>query len=222
MLGIFFAATALIASGFNSLGNWLDDENTRLKAKNAGRKYYYDKRSCMREVDTNKPVYFYTNMDGDYVQTDPRTGTVVRNITQEKNAKREAELKQIALDKGYETYQIGGKFEDHSLDKCKGFRYKDIKTGDIYVIRSIRKSYYYLRVKDGQFIRELERNPSSSYFHSRNNDIDDYNFAENYIKEINKKNMEYFTKNKLHLINYVNKKDKGIIFLLGEEDFYEN
>ena len=79
---------------------------------------------------------------GDVYVKDCENGQRLRNLTQNAVEAHYQEERQKFLEgKTARTYVQYGK-DEHRNDKCKGVRYKDLKTGKLYVMRTIDKYGY--------------------------------------------------------------------------------
>lgn len=114
---------------------------------------YIDTKGRSRLL-SNDELVFYTHKNGDSVLENAE-GYVYRNFSEEKRTNDLYNKKTDASKNKETTYCIDD--DNHKKDwMCKGKRFKDFKTGDIYVIRYINYKYYYLNVSDGTLVRKTD------------------------------------------------------------------
>jgi hypothetical protein len=157
-------------------------ENNECKQiyKNIDGLTYTDTKGCSRLLSTNELV-FYTHLpNGDYILED-LSGKVIKNFTLENRQRKQIELKNEAAFSMNSTYCIDeNNYKNDYI--CKGKRFKDLKTGDIYVIRNIKGRYYYMDIKSGLLVRKTDwqiRREQEGMVHPKLPDIN--------IEEFNKK-----------------------------------
>lgn len=163
MFGLLAGAVLEIARGISGIGCTIENA----KGKQRGREReangqnpshtYYDRKGVERDLITNE-IRRTSRQDGDKVLTN-KYGEVVRNFSQEE---REANLAIAKMfPKPYVTVIPWGD-APHKAE-CKGKRYKDIETGDIYVVREIpvtgsitQKYGYYMNATTGDYVRPCD------------------------------------------------------------------
>ncbi len=105
---------------------------------------YYDHHCVMRDVITNHPMSYETDYKGEVWLKDCKTGHYKKNITAER-IERKFQIEKAKAEKG-ESDRSHIKYGDYRYDEDKfpGRRYKDFKTGKLYVIRRMlfEQEYY--------------------------------------------------------------------------------
>lgn len=104
---------------------------------------YYDNKMRMHDQQTGKIVTCQKDLKtGDVWVVDAESCKKLRNITQNAVENHYKEERQKFLEgKTARTYVKYGE-DEHQNDKCWGARYKDLKTGRLYVMRTINSHGY--------------------------------------------------------------------------------
>jgi hypothetical protein len=190
IFGIIYTLITSIGALF-----YLKDENNENKKnrklyKHPNETTYIDTKGRSRLLSNNELVFYTHDKNGDYILENV-SGHVYRNFSEEERNRSMKREKTKALNNNETTYCIDS--NKHKNDwTCKGKRFKDFKTGDIYVIRYINYKYYYMNVKNGMIIRKTDwqikhdKNNIKSYL----NDLD--------IESFNRKQMETSNKQILY------------------------
>lgn len=158
MLGLLIVATKVICEAVNGVREIVDNNERKANSTLYDGTVYIDGKGRERWYENNRQVYIGRDMIGDFVIKDIQSGYVYRNITEEKSKKDiQEELENyekngntticLGLDKNYE-YNIQG--------IPKGARFKDIKTGEIYVIREVLGQCYYVNPKTNMLVRRTD------------------------------------------------------------------
>lgn len=137
------------------------------KADGTKQKYWIDRKGAMRLEDSNRHVSIHTDIEsGDAVVIDVKNRNVLTNLTQNARNRYEKKHREIAIKNGRTVYPI--EENKHIGDIIKGRRFRDINTGEIYVIRRIFGTDWYMRVSDGIFIKTVwdERYDTKKVFHT--------------------------------------------------------
>lgn len=90
-----------------------------------------------------------------YVGTDE----IIRNFSKEDRDETEIYFYNEAKKLNRTAYRIGGKNDNYcnvGVGKPKGYRYKDMETGDIYVIREFNGIRFYMDINTGLLIRKTD------------------------------------------------------------------
>ena len=153
MFGFIYSVFASVAAFIGYAKDCQENNENKVKFRSQDGLTYIDTRGNDRLISTNEMV-FYTMRNGDYVLIDAHS-RVIKNYTEEKRQKALSERIAIASKNGSTVYAIS---EDrHERDwYCKGTRYKDFKTGEIYVVRQINGRYYYLNLSNGMIVRRTD------------------------------------------------------------------
>lgn len=147
------AVTRLIKSSNDAV------KNEELKKRPLGDgTWYIDCNGFTRLVSNNRPVLvgFY-NKSGHEVITDLHTGAVYKNYTLEKIRSEYAKNVEDHKKYGGSTICLGiSNNYVHAKNEVKGARYKDVETGDIYVIRKNGYGYCYYDVESEKVVRRTD------------------------------------------------------------------
>lgn len=175
-----------------------ENENNKIIFKHPDEITYVDTKGRSRLI-SNDEIVFYTFKNGEYVLTNA-SGCIYKNFSKEKKEKELYKIKEKNLKNKESTYCIDN--NNHKKDWiCKGKRFKDFITGDIYVIRYINYKYYYLNTVDGTIVRKTD-----------------------WQKEQDKKNIKSYLQNDLNIEEFnkqqLNIQDKQKLFRNYEYNFY--
>lgn len=96
--------------------------------------------------------------EGDQILRDFVTGKELKNYSRERRIENLNKFLKNPGEKSVLAYPpYEHKPHDSFNDICKGYRYIDIQTHDLYVIRRGKYGEYFMRIKDGRFIRAIDR-----------------------------------------------------------------
>ena len=163
LFGLFYTSFVLTVKGVRSIKTNIENEKRRQKAILNKKETYIDNECCERLVSNNNKVMKATlwkdcvyGKEGDYILRNVDNGNIVKNYTKEK--RDESETKNIlkAKEQSKTVYRLGTWMDDHCKSKIQGFRYKDFKTNETYVIRTFNGVNFYMDIKNGQIIRETD------------------------------------------------------------------
>lgn len=197
-----------------------ENEKKRKEAISKGTETYVDNKGCLRLVSNNKKVmktYVYNKFSGgeykDYVLKYVDSNIIVRNYSREKRRFSEEKKYAIAKEFGKTVYRLGDDRDSYIKTNLPGYRYKDLNTGDIYVIRQLNGVLFYMDINTGLFIRETDgeiekRNDERAYHHDKK----EYEMLR---QKMNKSQQEYFDKN-----GKINSQSTKCI--CGGRDWYED
>lgn len=143
MLGILGSLFGLGVLTYGSIKDSDSDNKSRSKALQEGKRDYIDHQGHIRDVHSNHKILYWTDNNHNTTRYDLDNHTEI-NITMENDAKK-------AKENGYSTVRLG--LDDHYKDPCQGVRFKDINTGDIYVIRTWNGIYFYMNILTSKFVR---------------------------------------------------------------------
>jgi len=197
MFGLIYTALTTLGIITNEIKESLDNKECKEKYKNIDGLTYTDSKGHSRMLSNNKMVFYTHNSNGDYILED-LSGNVIKNFSLEKRMQKQAELKQIALNEKASTYCIDE--NSHRNDWiCQGKRFKDIKTGEIYVIRCIDYKYYYMNINNGFIVRKTdwqiakEQKGEICKYLNKDLDIDSFNEKQKLVKDRSKlfRNFQY-------------------------------
>lgn len=161
------------------IDNAIDTERKHKDAIRNGDNFYYDSNNRTRITKTNNyggmilrpasnnPIdrlndelnYIENN---DRILMDFKTGQVLKNYSKEWRIKLINEWIQIYKEEKSRVstmqYPPDNETEDYRNSLCKGKRYFDIQTHDIYTVRNFGINHmYFMRVSDGKFIRPIDK-----------------------------------------------------------------
>ena len=115
---------------------------------------YTDAKGHSRLVSNDKMVFYTHDKNGDYILED-EMGYVYKNYTAEEKQIKFKQNREMAINSSESTFSADE--DNHQKDWiCKGRRYTDIQTGEVYVIRYINYKYYYMNISNGLLVRETD------------------------------------------------------------------
>lgn len=135
LFGLFYTAFGLGCKGAMGIKNSLEDNENRVKYRHDETNTYLDHNMTTRDLRTNHRMSTETKWNGEIWLRDCDTGHYIRNLTVERAEKKYQEEKAKA-ERGLSdrTHIQYGNIDYHN-EKIPGYRYKDFKTGEIYVVR---------------------------------------------------------------------------------------
>lgn len=206
MFGLFYSIAVGLGLAVDSGAKAIISHQDREKARQEGKLTYYDENNKLRLVKTNERVADTTLRNGDHVlkYDGCNHGRIIRNYTQEKYEYELEKNRREAIREGKSTYCItitGIPKADHTEPLYKddngyvknpkeimGFRFKDFKTGDVYVIRKIKGRYYFMDITNGHLVRETDYQKKQT---SEYTEYDKKNYPGVNITEFNLKKERY-------------------------------
>lgn len=114
--------------------------------------------NCDEEVQKFKDEFDF-RQELDRVLRDVDLGKEIKNYTRERRLKKLQKAKQNRGKNSIVEYPLD-RNSYHNNDLCVGYRYVDLDSYDIYVIRGGKYGKYFLRMKDGKFIRPIDKKES--------------------------------------------------------------
>lgn len=176
LFGLFYSAVVLGAYGASGVKSCVENSNRRQQAAAKGEEFYLDDKCCLRLVSNDLKVMKSTLWDdcpqgqkGDRILRSVDDSRIIRNYTKEERDEREEVRRNRAIRKGRTAYRLGLAKDDYVNTNMPGCRYKDLKTGAIYVVRMIDRVNFYMDIKTGEFVRETDgeiiRNKQGKYTH---------------------------------------------------------
>lgn len=198
MFGLFYTIAVGLGFAVEKGAEAIISQKEREEARQKGKLTYRDDNNKLRLVETNERVADTTLMNGDHVlkYDGCNRGRIIRNYTQEKYEYELERNRREAIRKGKSTYCItvlGVPKANHTRSRLiddngnyidntnrLGYRFKDFKTGDVYVIRKIRDRYYFMDVNTGYLVRETDyqKEKTRGYSEYERNDHPGVNIAE--------------------------------------------
>ena len=154
MLGLLYTAIVSIGALAYKANRSKENKENKIKFRHPDGLTYVDITGRSRLLSTDEIVFYTYDNNGDYVLKNI-SGHVYRNFSEEKRIDKQKQKKEEALERCDTTYCIDD--NDHRKDwNCKGKRFKDFKTGDVYVIRCINYTYWYLNIETGMIVRKTD------------------------------------------------------------------
>lgn len=180
LFGLLYTAFTLGTKAGMSIKENIENENYRQEAIQRNNSIYIDsKGNACSTKDSKKVMYANEYLHGynnppDKVLKYVDTGEIIRNFSEEDRKQTEVYYYNEAKKLNRTAYRIGGKYDNYcnvGVGKPKGYRYKDMATGAIYVVREFNGMRFYMDIKtgllvrktDGQFKREEERKNKNYY-----------------------------------------------------------
>lgn len=214
LFGFLYTAFTLGTKAGMSIKENIENKNYRQEAIQKSEHIYIDSKGNVCSTKDGKKVMYaneylhgYNNLPDKvlkYVDTDE----VIINFSKEDRERTEAYYYNEAKKLNRTAYRIGGKLDNYcnaGEGKAKGYRYKDISTGAIYVVREFNGIRFYMDIKtgilvrktDGQIKLEKEKESKNYYLSDFLRDI-----KENTMKRINQDLLVYQKRN--GIIDYRN------------------
>lgn len=137
LFGLFYTAFGLGCKGAMGIKNSIEDSENRTKYRDNECNTYLDHNMTRRDLRTNHRMSVERSYKGDLWLKDCETGHYVRNLSDERAEQQyQMEKAKAARGESDRTHIKYGKNE-HYNDTIAGYRYKDFKTGKLYVVRSL-------------------------------------------------------------------------------------
>lgn len=142
MFGFIYTLITSIGAVLHVSNEYKENEENKKKYEHPDGLTYVDIKGRSRLLSNDELVFYIHDKNGDYVLENV-SGHVYKNFSKEKKEKEKTKRYIDAAEKHETTYCIDD--DKHEKDfYCKGKRFKDFKTGDIYVIRYINYTYWFL------------------------------------------------------------------------------
>lgn len=146
MFGALFLLFIFFAALITLIRNVRDDIEGRRDFKNSFTNTYIAYDGCYRDLDTGKYRSFSRRNGDIYMRGD---GIQERNISQEKrNAEYQYYKDHPSPNRTTCFYENEPKQNEYNPMVKRGGRYKDLKTGEIYVIREDKTHVFYVDLND--------------------------------------------------------------------------
>lgn len=152
MFGLIYSLFTSIGCAIYKRKEYEENQENKVKYRHPDGLTYVDTKGRSRLV-SNDEVVFYTWQNGDYV-LERMNGSIIKNFSLEKRKNQINENLQKALANNETTYCIDE--NNHEKERCKGKRFKDLKTGETYVIRRLKYTYWYLNIDTGMIVRKTD------------------------------------------------------------------
>lgn len=191
IFGLLYTAIVSIGAYLHSVNESAENEKNKKLYKHSNGLTYIDTKGRSRLLSNNEIVFYTNDKNGDYVLADS-CGNIYRNFSEEKRTQECCELKKTASKNRETTYCCDN--NNHSKDwECKGKRFKDFETGDVYIIRCINNKYYYMNMSDGLIVRKTDWQLKQD---EKMKNVKSYFLNELDIESFNKKQKEVDAQNK--------------------------
>lgn len=170
MFGLLYSLFVGGARVVKGIQDTIENEEFKQKYRHDDADTYYDNKMRLHDQKTGHIVRYEKDLKtGDVYVKDCINGQRLRNLTQNAvESHYQEERKKFLEGKTARTYVQYGK-DTHRNDKCRGVRYKDLKTGRLYVVREIssyddilKKQIYPINVtflmdiETGEFVRPVD------------------------------------------------------------------
>lgn len=201
MFGILYSIYSALGIGIYKAKEGYRAEGRKQNAINNNCDTYTDAKGRTRYIVNNRWVC-YTKVNGHTVLKDCLNDKVYIDYTKNNETKRQNYEKDKAIKDGKTVYLFMKKEDVNKNDPWKGDRYKDIKTGSVYVKRydninvySKHKCKFYVDVSTGMYVRkadeqiELDKKMIKEHLGTKRI-ISDDNIDE-YINKMNDKQRKY-------------------------------
>lgn len=152
MFGLIYSLIVGTGLEGHSIMDKVENDNRRVNNVDPDEMTYLDTKGKTRFVSDNKQA-FYQTINGDMCLVDAK-GNIRKNCTADKREEKRNASYEKAIANGETTYCIDER--EHRFEHPQGQRFKDLKTGDVYLIRRIRGKYYYIDFKTGDVVRKTD------------------------------------------------------------------
>lgn len=136
LFGLFYAAIGLGAKGIGAIKDAQEDNIHRSLYYDEETNTYLDHNMTRRDINTNRVMHikkdFYT---GNIYVEDAENGKIIKNLSEERAMKKYLTEKRKAENGVSERTHIRYGDDQHRQDTYPGYRYKDFKTGKLYIAR---------------------------------------------------------------------------------------
>lgn len=135
LFGLFYTIFGVSCKGINDIRNIMEDNDHKTRYRNSETNTYYDHNMNKRDLSNNHIMVTEKDCNGDVWLKDAQTGRYTQNITANRVEKKYQEEKAKALRGESDRTHIRYGDNEHRKDEFPGYRYKDFKTGKLYVER---------------------------------------------------------------------------------------
>ena len=137
LFGLFYTAFGLGCKGIDSINNVIEDEKNKTKYRNNETNTYLDHNMNRRDLNTNHLMRTEKDINGNVWLKDINTGRYVKNISEDRAERKYQDEKAKAFRGESDRTHIRYGDDEHRKDEFPGIRYKDFKTGKLYIERSM-------------------------------------------------------------------------------------
>lgn len=173
MLGLIWAFISGIAVTKYKVEEGIDNYEKRTESLRKGETYWYKNDGCARLHSNGHRVMTIHLDNHDFVLKDIDKHIVLRNYTLEKAERFVEQQKEWAKEEGKSTYccwydrfsRAGDLYKKYCDKGIAGSRFKDFKTGEIYIIRKFSSYenpygvdlYYYINIDTLEAVRPIDK-----------------------------------------------------------------
>ena len=137
LFGLFYTIFGVGCKGINDIRNVMEDNDRKTRYRDSETNTYYDHNMNKRDLSNNHIMVTEKDCNGDVWLKDAQTGRYTQNITAGRVEQKYQEEKAKALRGESDRTHIKYGDNEHRKDEFPGYRYKDFKTGKLYVERSM-------------------------------------------------------------------------------------
>ena len=187
MFGLLY--TLLVSTGLiaNEIKEIKENAECKKKFVHPDGLTYIDSYGRSRLLSDNRLVIYTCDKNGDYILKETG-GKLIKNFSAEERKTRERKVIEEARRCRNTTYCIDENNHKQEFG-YHGKRFKDFKTGEVYVVRCIRNKYYYMNIATGFLVRKTDWQVKRD-LDNQNNSMYQKNFRDIDIEEFNKKQKE--------------------------------
>lgn len=135
LFGLFYTIFGVGCKGINDIRNVMEDNDRKIRYRDSETNTYYDHNMNKRDLSNNHIMVTEKDCNGDVWLKDAQTGRYTQNITAGRVEQKYQEEKAKALCGESDRTHIKYGDNEHRKDEFPGYRYKDFKTGKLYVER---------------------------------------------------------------------------------------
>lgn len=135
LFGLFYTIFGVGCKGINDIRNAMEDNDRKIRYRNSETNTYYDHDMNKRDLSNNHIMVTEKDCNGDVWLKDTQTGRYTQNITAGRVEQKYQEEKAKALRGESDRTHFKYGDNEHRKDEFPGIRYKDFKTGKLYVER---------------------------------------------------------------------------------------
>lgn len=137
LFGLFYTMFGVGCKGAINIKNAIEDSDHRTRHRDSETNTYFDHNMNRRDLSTNHIMEIEKDYYGDVWLKDLQTGRYVQNITAGRVETNYQKEKTKASRGESDRTHIKYGDNEHRKDEFPGIRYKDFKTGKLYVERSM-------------------------------------------------------------------------------------
>lgn len=153
MFGLIYSLAVGLGLAGHTIKENIENDYRRVNNVSPDGITYTDAKGRSRIVENNEIAIYGTIKGGDFCILDAK-GRIYKNFTQEKKDKIRDKYYKKAIENNLSTYCLGD--DEHRFEDRAGKRFKDMKTGRIYLIRCVNFKYYYVDFETGEIVRKTD------------------------------------------------------------------